>query len=143
MSTSKLCIYTDYMVAFENSVWMYYIEKLNNGEYPMDRKRLLVKCSFKCVKQPLASLHYGYYVCEHLRTCEQYKINREYVSHHCFMYLYFVSPFFIPYLLLFYCTSFLIVGWNGIIHLQRICKTVESIMLYRTYACSCVVRLSM
>jgi hypothetical protein len=24
-STSKLCIYTDYIVAFENSVWMYYI----------------------------------------------------------------------------------------------------------------------
>jgi hypothetical protein len=29
MSTNKLCIYTDYMVAFGNSVWMYYIEKLN------------------------------------------------------------------------------------------------------------------
>jgi hypothetical protein len=25
MSTRKLCIYTDYMVAFENSAWMYYI----------------------------------------------------------------------------------------------------------------------
>jgi hypothetical protein len=43
MSTRKLCIYTDYMVTFENSVWMYYIKKLNNGEYPPDRKRLSVK----------------------------------------------------------------------------------------------------
>jgi hypothetical protein len=35
MSTRKLCIYTDYMVAFENSAWMYYIEKLkmvNTGQ---------------------------------------------------------------------------------------------------------------
>jgi hypothetical protein len=47
MSTSKLCIYTDYMVVFESSVWMDYIEKLNNSEYPSDRKR------FKCAKQPL------------------------------------------------------------------------------------------
>jgi hypothetical protein len=50
MSTSKLCIYTDYMVAFENSAWMYYIEKLNNGEYLPDRKHLLVKYGFKCAK---------------------------------------------------------------------------------------------
>jgi hypothetical protein len=48
MSTRKLCIYTDYMVTFENSVWMYYIKKLNNGEYPPDRKRLSVKYDFKC-----------------------------------------------------------------------------------------------
>jgi hypothetical protein len=72
-STSKLCIYADYMVAFRNNVWMYYIQKLNNGQYPLNRKHLLVKYSFKCIKQPLGSLHCGYYVCEHLRTCEQYK----------------------------------------------------------------------
>jgi hypothetical protein len=32
-------------------------------------------------------------MCEHLRICGQYKVNREVVSRHCFMYLYFVSPF--------------------------------------------------
>jgi hypothetical protein len=141
MSTNKLCIYTDYMVAFGNSVWMYYIEKLNIGEYPKDKKCLLVKYGFKCAKQSLDSLHCGYYVCEHLKTYGQYKVNREDVSHHCFMYLYFVSPFLL--LTSFYCISFLIIGWNGIILLQRICKTVELIMLYRTCACSCTVRSSM
>jgi hypothetical protein len=50
MSTSKFCIYTDYMVAFGNSASMYYIEKLNNDENPMDRKRLSVKYGFKCAK---------------------------------------------------------------------------------------------
>jgi hypothetical protein len=73
---------------------MYYIEKLNNGEYLTDSKRLSVKYDFKCAKQPLGSLHCGYYVCEHLRTCGHYKVNHEDVSHHCFIYLYFVSPFF-------------------------------------------------
>jgi hypothetical protein len=73
---------------------MYYIEKLNNDEYPLNRERLSVKYGFKCANQPLGSLYYGYYVCEHLRTCGQYIVNREDVSHHCFIYLYFVSPFF-------------------------------------------------
>jgi hypothetical protein len=94
-STSKLCIYTDYMIVFGNSVWMYYIQKLNNGQYPPNRKHLSVKYGFKCAKQPLGSLHCGYYVCEHLRTCGQYKVNHEDVSHYCFIYLYFLSPFFI------------------------------------------------
>jgi hypothetical protein len=70
-SISKLWIYSDYMVAFVNSACMYYIKKLNNGEYPPNRKDLSVKYGFKCVKQPLNSLHCGYYVCEHLRTCGQ------------------------------------------------------------------------
>jgi hypothetical protein len=139
-STSKLCIYTDYMVAFGNNTWMYYIEKLNNGEFSLNRKRLSIKYSFKCAKQPLSSLHCRYYVCEHLRTCGQYRVNREDVSNHCFMYLYFISTFFIAYLILFYCISFLIIGWNEIILLWRICKMVESTMLYWTFACSCVVR---
>jgi hypothetical protein len=82
------------MVAFGNSVWMYYNQKLNNGQHPPNRKHLSVKYGFKCAKQPLGSLHYGYYVCDHLRTCRQYKVNCEDVSHHCFMYLYFLSPFF-------------------------------------------------
>jgi hypothetical protein len=128
------------MVAFGKNAWMYYIEKLNNDQYPLDRKRLSVKYGFKCAKQPLGSLHCGYYVCEYLRTCGQYRVNREDVSHHYFMYLYFVSPFFIAYLILFYCTSFLIIAWNGIILLQRICKMVESPILYRTFVRSCAVR---
>jgi hypothetical protein len=33
-------------------------------------------------------------VCEHLRTCGRYRVNHEDISHHCFMYLYFVSPVF-------------------------------------------------
>jgi hypothetical protein len=115
MSTSKLCIYTDYMVAFWNNVWMYYVEKLNNGEYPTGRKCLSVKYGFKYDKQPLGSLHCRYYVCDPLRTYGQYRVNREDVSHHCFMYLYFVSPFFHFLLTFFYCISFLIIGWNGII----------------------------
>jgi hypothetical protein len=73
---------------------MYYIEKLNNDENLMDRKRLSIKYGFKCAKQSLGSLHCGYYVCEHLRTCGQYRVNHEDVSHHHFMHLYFVSPFF-------------------------------------------------
>jgi hypothetical protein len=93
-STSKLCIYIDYMVAFENSAWMNYIEKLNNGEYPPNRKHLSVKYGFKCAKQPLGSLHCRYYMCKHLSTCGQYRVNHEDVSDHCFMYLYFISPFF-------------------------------------------------
>jgi hypothetical protein len=122
---------------------MYYIEKLNNGEYPTDKKRLSVKYGFKCAKQSLGSLHCGYYVCEHLRTCGQYRVNREDVSHHCFMYLYFISLIFIAYLLLFYCISILIIGWNGIILLQRVCKTVELTMLYQTFVHFCAVRSSM
>jgi hypothetical protein len=89
----------------------YYIEKLNNGEYLNDRKHLSIKYGFKCAKQPLGSLHCGYYVCEHIRTCGKYKVNREDVS---FMYLYSVSPFFslLTYFFL-YCISILIIGWNG------------------------------
>jgi hypothetical protein len=67
---------------------MFYIE------YPPNKKCLSVKYGFKCAKQPLGSLHYGYYVCEYLRTCGQYIVNREDVSHYCFMYLYFVLLFF-------------------------------------------------
>jgi hypothetical protein len=91
------------MVAFRNSAWMYYIEKLNNDEYQLNRNSLSVKDGFKCAKQSLGSLHYGYYVCEHLRTCGKYRVNCEDVSHYCFMYLYCVSPFFLCLL-----TSFLL-----------------------------------
>jgi hypothetical protein len=131
------------MVTFGNSDWMYYIKKLNNGEYPSNMKPLSVKYGFECVKQPLDYLHCRYYVCEHLRTCGQYRVKREDVSHHCFMYLYFVLPFFIACLILFCCISILIIGWNGIILLQMICKTVKSTMLYPTFACSCTVRFFM
>jgi hypothetical protein len=94
LNTRKLCIYTDYMIAFGNSACMYYIQKLNNGEHPSNRKRLSVKYGLKCAKQPLSSFHCEYYVYEHLRLCGQYKVNHEDVSQHCFMYLYFLSPFF-------------------------------------------------
>jgi hypothetical protein len=73
---------------------MYYIEKLNNGEYTPNRKHLSVKYSLKCAKQPFGSLHCGYYMCEHLRTCGQYIVNHGDVSHHCFMYLYFCFTIF-------------------------------------------------
>jgi hypothetical protein len=79
---SKLCIYTDYMVGFENSAWIYYIQKLNNDQYLSNRKHLSIKFGFKCSKQPLGSLYCRYYVCEHLRMCGTYKVNREDVSYH-------------------------------------------------------------
>jgi hypothetical protein len=83
------------MIVFGNSAWMYYIQKLNNSEHPSNRKHLSVKCGFMCAKEPLGSLHCVYYVCKQLRTCGQYIVNREDVSHHYFMYLYFLSLFFI------------------------------------------------
>jgi hypothetical protein len=64
------------------------------GEYPPNRKPLSIQCGFKCAKEPLGSLHCVYYMYEHLRICGLYRVNREYVSHHCFTYLYFVSLFF-------------------------------------------------
>jgi hypothetical protein len=78
----------------------------------------------------MGSLHRGY-VFEHLRTCGQYIVNREDLSRNCFMYLYFVLPFFHCLLNSFYCTSILIIGWNVIILSQRICKKVESTMLLK------------
>jgi hypothetical protein len=62
---------------------MYYVDRLNNGQYPKDRKQLAIGFGFKCVKQPLGSLHYGYYTCERLRITGQYLVNREKVSYHC------------------------------------------------------------
>jgi hypothetical protein len=62
-------IYTDYMIAFRNSAWIYYIQKLNNSEHLPNKKYLSVKYDFKCAKQPLSSIHYRYYMCEHIRTC--------------------------------------------------------------------------
>jgi hypothetical protein len=121
---------------------MYYIEKLNNGEYPLNRKCLSVKYGFKCAKQPLSSLHCGYYVCEHLRTCGQYIVNREDISIIVLCIYILFHHFFISYLILFYCISILIIGWNRIILLQRMCKKVDSTMLYRTFARSCIVRSS-
>jgi hypothetical protein len=119
---------------------MYYIEKLNNGEYPPNRKHLSVKYDFKCAQQTLVSLHCEYYMCEHLMTCGQYVVNREDIRHHCFMYPYFVSPFF-HYLL----NSFLLhqypnyrVEWDY--PFTKDMQKVESIMLYRTFARSYVVR---
>jgi hypothetical protein len=47
------------MVGFGNSAWMYYIQKLNNDQYPSNRKHLSIKFGFKCSKQPMGSLHCG------------------------------------------------------------------------------------
>jgi hypothetical protein len=47
------------MVTIGNNAWMYYIKKLNDGEYPPNRKCLSVKYGFKCAKQALDSLHCG------------------------------------------------------------------------------------
>jgi hypothetical protein len=48
---------------------MYYVDRLNNGQYPKDKKRLAIGFSFKCAK--------------HLRITGQYLVNREKVSYHC------------------------------------------------------------
>jgi hypothetical protein len=79
-------------------------------------------------------------MCEHLMTCGQYVVNREDIRHHCFMYLYFVSPFFHCLL-----NSFLLhqypnyrVEWDY--PFTKDMQKVESIMLYRTFARSYVVR---
>jgi hypothetical protein len=100
-STSKLCIYTDYMVAFKNSAWMYYIEKINNSEYLLNKKRLSVKYGFSVPSNPWVLSIVGIMCASTLGICGQYIVNREDVSHHCFMYLYFVSHFFIAYLIIF------------------------------------------
>jgi hypothetical protein len=47
---------------------MYFVVKLNDGQHPKDRKHLAIGWNFKCAKQPLGSLHYGHYTCEHLRV---------------------------------------------------------------------------
>jgi hypothetical protein len=127
------------MIAFGNRGWMYYIQKLNNSQYLSKRKRLSVKYGIKCAKQPLGSLHYEFYVCEHLSTYGQYKVNREDVSHHYFIYLYFFTIF---HCLInsFYCISFLIIGRRGIILLLVTCNKVESTTLQRIFICSCTVR---
>jgi hypothetical protein len=62
---------------------MYYVDMLNNGQHPKGRKRLAIRYDFKCVNQPLVSLHYGYYMCEHLGITRQYMVNREKLSYHC------------------------------------------------------------
>jgi hypothetical protein len=62
---------------------MYYVDRLNNDQYPKDKKRLVIRFDFKCAKQSLGSLHCGYYTCEHLRITGQYIVNREKVSYHC------------------------------------------------------------
>jgi hypothetical protein len=66
---------------------MYYVDRLNNGQHPKGRKRLSIGYDFKCSKQPLDSLHCGYYTYEHLRITGQYIVNHEKVSYHCVIYL--------------------------------------------------------
>jgi hypothetical protein len=70
---------------------MYYIDRLNNDQHPKGRKRLAIGYDFKCAKQPLGSLHCGYYMCEHLRITGQYMVNHEKVSYHCVLYLFNLS----------------------------------------------------
>jgi hypothetical protein len=66
---------------------MYYFDRLNNGQHPNDGRRLSIGYNFKCAKEPLGSLHYGYYTCDHLRITGQYMINRQKVSYQCVLYL--------------------------------------------------------
>jgi hypothetical protein len=130
LSTSKLWIYTDYMVAFENSAWMYYIQMLNNDQYPPNKKCLLIKYGFKCVKQSLGSLHCGYYMCDHLRTCGRAVQSKSWRCKSSLFYI-FIFSFTIFHCLInsFYCISFLIIGRSEIILLLMICKKLDSTML--------------
>ena len=45
---------------------------------------MVLKVGYDCkvCKQEPGSLHCGYYMCEHLRMAQVYKVNREDVSHH-------------------------------------------------------------
>jgi hypothetical protein len=139
---------------------MYYIDRLNNGQYPKGRKRLAIRYDFKCAKQPLRSLHCRYYTCEHLRITVQYMVNREKVSYHCVIYLLSLSSnIFTFYVLvnvplcccsllinnriLLFFISIIIIRRNVHIFFIRICKSMESIMLYPTCVCSYVMRYSM
>jgi hypothetical protein len=62
---------------------MYLVVKLNDGQHPKVRKHLAISWNFKCAKQPLVSLHCGYYACEHLWVTGQYRVDHEHVSYHC------------------------------------------------------------
>jgi hypothetical protein len=138
---------------------MYYIDRLNNDQHSKGRKRLAIGYDFKCAKQPLGSLHYGYYTCEHLRITGQYMVNHEKVSYHCVFYLLNLSSNIFTFcvlvnislcccsllinnrILLFFI-SIIIIRRNVHIFLIRICKRTESTMLYLTCVCSYAVRYS-
>jgi hypothetical protein len=82
-------------------------------------------------------------VCEHHKTCGQYIVNREDVSHCCFMYLYFVSPFFyclLNYFLLHQYPNYMVeCDYPFKKNMQKGGVT----MLFCTFAHSCTVRSSM
>ena len=52
---------------------------------------LKIGYKWKVSKQPPGSLYCGYYVCEHLRMAQVYKVNREDVSQTFVVYIYYVS----------------------------------------------------
>jgi hypothetical protein len=132
-STRKLCIYTNYMIVFENSAWMYYIES-----------SIMVntcRTGSACQSNTASSMPSNPWVLSNVGiTCAS--TLGHVVSTVLCIYILF-HHFFIAYLILFYCISFLIIKWNGIILLQRIYKMVESTMLYQTFARSCTMRSSM
>jgi hypothetical protein len=139
---------------------MYYIDRLNNDQHPKGRKRLAIRYDLKCAKQPLGSLHCGYYTCKHLRITGQYMVNREKVSYHCVLYLPNLSSniftfcvlinvplcccsFLINNQILLFFISIIIIRRNVHIFFIRICKRMESTMLYLTCVCSYALRYSM
>jgi hypothetical protein len=140
---------------------MYYVDRLNNGQHPKGRKWLAIGFSFKCVKQPLGSLYYEYYTCEHLRITGQYIVNCKKVSYYCVLWLINLSSNIFTFCVkcFFYaftscCCSLLITKFYFFHQYPkyekepaylfiRICKRAESTMLYPTYTCSCAVRYSM
>jgi hypothetical protein len=49
-STRKNEAYTEENVVMNYAAWMYYVDRLNNGQHPKGRKQLSIGYDFKCAK---------------------------------------------------------------------------------------------